>query len=166
MGHPPLWCAPAANLLQCELFPGDFKRMLEMLVHVAVVWTRNKRLAAAGLPLANEGETQLARLLALLFQALERGGADVYAPHERLRSVLEVLEALGEVSPGGRVLRAALQPHVGSILRLLSSPAYQVCNPRAGFVVCVLVCVCACVRVCVCALVCVCMRASAAVHDE
>jgi hypothetical protein len=110
----------SANLLQCELFPGDFKRVLEMLLRVTEELSRNKRL---GLSVTNEGKGQLARLLKLLFQALDRGDIALYAPNDRLRSVVEVVR---KASPDSRRLCAALQPHVGPILRLLSSTAHHV----------------------------------------
>jgi hypothetical protein len=71
----------AANMLQCELFPGDFKKVLEMLVHVAVVWSRNKRLA--DMPLENAGEAQLAHLLDLFFRCAQLRRVD-WAPYRSM----------------------------------------------------------------------------------
>jgi hypothetical protein len=85
----------AANLLQCELFPGDFKKVLEMLVHVAVVWSRSKRLE--GMPLENAGEVQLARLLDLFFRCAQLRQPDM-GPLTRSAS------CMGSAVPGPRLL--------------------------------------------------------------
>ncbi len=58
-------------------------------------------------------------------RALEQEGGDLFSPHERFRNVVELLGVWGQGTANGRVLRACLRPHVGSVLRLLSSAVHQ-----------------------------------------
>ncbi len=116
----------AANMLHCELFPGDFKEMVRGLSRIAHLWAaKDPRFEVFVRAPHNVAEQQLRRLLGQLFSELEGGSLDLFGSGERLQALVDLLAAIPGSSAVGHLLRGCLQPHVGAVIHLLGSPQFQ-----------------------------------------